>query len=151
MAVPAGYHASSFSFGTIRLSHQAAHPCDSIVPSTPDGRLVVVFDSGFTLPQVPRNMADAIYGRVQGAEYNEDSEVWTVPYDQLINLSFKLAGIEYPVHPLDVSSSDFNMVNLVGDPVCIGTFQPITSDVFISWRIQYHSRHGLHAERVHTP
>ena len=100
---------------------------DSIVPSAPDGQLVVVFDSGFTLPQVPRDMADAIYGRVQGAEYNEESEVWTVPCDQLINLSFKFGGVDYPIHPLDVSSSDFNMVNSVGDPGCIGTFQPITS------------------------
>ncbi|KAI0357462.1 aspartic peptidase A1 [Trametes cingulata] len=100
---------------------------DSIVPSAPDGQLVVVFDSGFTLPQVPRDMADAIYGRVPGAEYNEASEVWTVPCDQLIPLTFKFGGIEYPIHPLDVSSSDFNMVNSLGNPVCVGTFQPITS------------------------
>ncbi|OSD07489.1 acid protease [Trametes coccinea BRFM310] len=100
---------------------------DSIVPSAPDGQLVVVFDSGFTLPQVPRAMADAIYGRVQGAEYNTASEVWTIPCDQLIPLTFKFGGVEYPIHPLDVSSSDFNMVNSLGNPVCVGTFQPITS------------------------
>ncbi|KAI0669255.1 acid protease [Trametes maxima] len=100
---------------------------DSIVPSAPDGQLVVVFDSGFTLPQVPRSMADAIYGRVQGAEYNEANEVWTVPCDQYIPLTFKFGGIEYPIHPLDVSSGDFNMVNSLGNPVCLGTFQPITS------------------------
>ncbi|KAH9851502.1 acid protease [Lenzites betulinus] len=100
---------------------------DSIVPKAPDGQLVVVFDSGFTLPQVPRAMADAIYGRVQGAEYNTDSEVWTVPCDQLIPLTFKFGGIEYPIHPLDVSSDDFAMVNSLGNPVCVGTFQPITS------------------------
>ena len=100
---------------------------DSIVPSAPDGQLVAVFDSGFTLPQVPRAMADAIYGRVQGAEYNEESEVWTVPCDQLINITFKFGGVEYPIHPLDVSSSDFNMVSSTGNPVCVGTFQPITS------------------------
>ncbi|KAI8978777.1 acid protease [Trametes punicea] len=100
---------------------------DSIVPSAPDGQLVVVFDSGFTLPQVPRAMADAIYGRVQGAEYNTASEVWTVPCDQLIPLTFKFGGVEYPIHPLDVSSSDFNMINSLGNPVCVGTFQPITS------------------------
>ncbi|KAI0647782.1 acid protease [Trametes meyenii] len=100
---------------------------DSIVPSAPDGQLVVVFDSGFTLPQVPRKMADAIYGRVQGAEYNEANEVWTVPCDQYIPLTFKFGGVEYPIHPLDVSSGDFNMVNSLGNPVCLGTFQPITS------------------------
>ena len=99
----------------------------SIVPSAPKGQMVAVFDSGFTLPQVPRAMADAIYGRVQGAEYNEESEVWTVPCDQLINLTFTLGGVQYPIHPLDVSSSDFNMVSSTGNPVCVGTFQPITS------------------------
>ena len=48
----------------------------SIVPSAPKGQLVAVFDSGYTLPQVPRTLSDAIYGRVQGAAYNEDSGVW---------------------------------------------------------------------------
>lgn len=100
---------------------------DSIVPKAPDGQMVVVLDSGFTLPQVPRDMADAIYGRVQGAEYNEASEVWTVPCDQLVNLTFKFGGVEFPIHPLDVTSSDFNMVNSLGQAVCVGTFQPITS------------------------
>ena len=100
---------------------------DSIVPSAPDGQLVVVFDSGFTLPQVPREMADQIYGRVQGAEYDTDSEVWTIPCDQYLNMSFKFGGVDYPIHPLDISSSDFNLVNSVGDTVCLGTFQPITS------------------------
>ncbi|OJT08148.1 hypothetical protein TRAPUB_944 [Trametes pubescens] len=100
---------------------------ESIVPKAPDGQLVVVFDSGFTLPQVPRAMADAIYGRVQGAEYNEASEIWTVPCDQYIPLTFKFGGNSYPIHPLDVSSDDFAMVNSLGNPVCVGTFQPITS------------------------
>ncbi|KAI0771200.1 acid protease [Trametes elegans] len=100
---------------------------DSIVPSAPDDQLVVVFDSGFTLPQVPREMADAIYGRVQGAEYNEESEIWTIPCSQNIPLTFKFGGKAYPIHPLDVSSSDFNMVDSKGNPVCVGTFQPITS------------------------
>ena len=47
--------------------------------------------------------------------------------DQAINLTFKFGGIEYPIHPLDVSSSDFDMVDSTGNPVCVGTFQPITS------------------------
>ncbi|TCD70766.1 hypothetical protein EIP91_001796 [Steccherinum ochraceum] len=100
---------------------------DSIVPSAPDNQLVVVFDSGYTLPQVPRAMSDAIYGRVPGAVYNEASEVWTVPCSQMINLTFKFGGMDYPIHPLDVSSSDFNMVDATGNPVCVGAFQPITS------------------------
>jgi hypothetical protein len=93
----------------------------SIIPRAPKNQLGVVFDSGYTLPQVPRAMSDAIYGRVQGAEYNEQFESWTVPCDRLINLSFKFGGIEYPIHPLDVSSSDFNVVDSTGKPVCLGT------------------------------
>lgn len=94
---------------------------DSIVPSAPDDQLVAVFDSGYTLPQVPRYLSDAIYGCVQGAEYNENSGVWTVPCNQEINVSFMFGGQEYPIHPLDVASSDFNMLDATGNPVCVGT------------------------------
>lgn len=100
---------------------------DSIVPSCPDNQLVTVFDSGFTLPQVPRSVSDAIYGCVQGAVYNEASEVWTVPCNQEINLSFMFGGQEYPIHPLDVASSDFNMVDDTGAPVCVGTVSTVCS------------------------
>jgi hypothetical protein len=100
---------------------------DSIVPKSPDNQLVAVFDSGYTLPQVPRAMSDAIYGRVQGAQYNEQMGVWTVPCTQLINLSFKFGGVEYPIHPLDTVSSDFNMVDATGNPICVGTVSRINA------------------------
>ena len=100
---------------------------DSIVSKAPDGQLVAVVDSGFTLPQVPRDVADAIYGRVQGAEWNADNEVWTIPCDQMLNISFKFGGVDFPIHPLDTSSSDFGLINSEGKSVCVGTFQPITS------------------------
>ncbi|KAH7927809.1 acid protease [Leucogyrophana mollusca] len=102
-------------------------PVDSIVPKAPDGQLVAVLDSGFTLPQVPRSMSDAIYGRVQGAEWSTTSQAWLVPCGQLINLTFTLGGVAYPIHPLDVSSSDFGVTFANGNPACLGTFQPITS------------------------
>ncbi|CCM06639.1 uncharacterized protein FIBRA_08920 [Fibroporia radiculosa] len=100
---------------------------ESIVPSAPDGQLVVVFDSGYTLPQVPRAMSDAIYGRVQGAEYNSEQGFWTIPCAQMLNISFKFGGVDYPISPLDTSSSEFDVVNSAGDPVCVGAFQPISS------------------------
>ena len=92
----------------------------SIVPSAPKNKLVAVFDSGYTLPQVPRAMSDAIYGRVQGAEYNEQLGSWIVPCAQYLNISFMFGGNEYPIHPLDVSSSDFNVVDSKGNPACLG-------------------------------
>lgn len=110
---------------------------DSIVPKAPDGQLVAVIDSGFTLPQVscfigyipnmltsfqvPRTMSDAIYGRVQGASWNAANQVWTIPCTQMLNISIKFGGVTFPIHPLDTSSSDFGLTDASGKPVCVGT------------------------------
>lgn len=94
---------------------------ESIVPKAPDGRLVAVLDSGFTLPQVPRAMSDAIYGRIQGAEWSPTQQAWMVPCEQYINLTFNFGGLSYPIHPFDVSSSDFGVTFSNGDPACLGT------------------------------
>lgn len=99
----------------------------SIAPKAPDGTIVGVLDSGFTLPQVPRTVSDAIYGRVQGAEWSVANEAWLVPCGQLINVTFNFGGVSYPIHPLDVSSSDFGVTFSNGNPACLGTFQPVTS------------------------
>ncbi|OJA17759.1 hypothetical protein AZE42_04864 [Rhizopogon vesiculosus] len=99
----------------------------SIVPKAPDGQIVAVLDSGFTLPQVPRTVSDAIYGRVQGAEWSTASQAWLVPCGQLINVTFNFGGVSYPIHPLDVSSSDFGVTFSNGNAACLGTFQPVTS------------------------
>lgn len=93
----------------------------SIVPKAPSGQLVAVLDSGFTLPQVPRSMSDAIYGRVQGAEWSASHGAWLVPCGQLINVTFNFGGVPYPVHPLDVSSSDFGVTFSNGNLACLGT------------------------------
>ncbi|KAG1897873.1 aspartic peptidase domain-containing protein [Suillus fuscotomentosus] len=50
----------------------------SIAPKAPDGTIVGVLDSGFTLPQVPRTVSDAIYGHVQGAKWLVANEAWLV-------------------------------------------------------------------------
>lgn len=99
----------------------------SIVPKAPDGQMVAVFDSGFTFSQVPRDMSDAIYGRVQGAVYDSTNEWWTVPCGQMINLTFSFGGVAFPIHPLDVVDDNFKIMDKNGNHVCIGAFQPITS------------------------
>ena len=93
----------------------------SIAPSAPDGQLVAVLDTGFTLTQVPRGVSDAIYGRVPGAVYDQKSQFWTVPCDSLINVSFKFGGVEIPIHPLDTVMSEFNYKDANGNPRCIGS------------------------------
>ncbi|EJU02738.1 acid protease [Dacryopinax primogenitus] len=99
----------------------------SSVPSTPTGKLVTIVDSGFTLPQIPRAMSDAIYGRVQGASFDTQHEWWTVPCNQYLNISVVMGGVTFPVHPLDTISSDFGLKDINGNTVCLGTFQPITT------------------------
>ncbi|KAG5638675.1 hypothetical protein H0H81_011055 [Sphagnurus paluster] len=99
----------------------------SIVPNAPDGTFVAVFDSGFTFSQVPRDVSDAIYGRVQGAVYDTADEIWTIPCGQYLNISIQFGGLSYPVHPLDTVDDNFGMKDAQGNRVCIGAFQPITS------------------------
>ncbi|KAM6494075.1 aspartic peptidase A1 [Amanita muscaria] len=99
----------------------------SVVPSAPDGQLVAVFDSGFTFSQVPRDVADAIYGRVQGAQYDEQNQYWTVPCGQYLNVSLNFGGTNFPMHPLDTVDDNFHITNPSGNSACIGTFQPITT------------------------
>ncbi|KAF8073928.1 aspartic peptidase domain-containing protein [Lyophyllum atratum] len=100
---------------------------DSIVPSAPDGQFVAVFDSGFTFSQVPRDVSDAIYGRVQGAVYDTTDELWTIPCGQYLNIALQFGGKSYPIHPLDTVDDNFSRKDAKGNRVCIGAFQPITS------------------------
>ena len=88
----------------------------SIVPHVSGGQLVAVLDSGFSLSQVPRKMSDAIYGRVQGANYSTEQGLWLIPCIQELNISFTFAGVTIPVHPLDVVSTDFDLGS-----TCIGS------------------------------
>ncbi|KZO91508.1 acid protease [Calocera viscosa TUFC12733] len=99
----------------------------SSVPNTPNGKLVTIIDSGFTLPQIPRDMSDDIYGRVQGASFDSQNQWWTVPCGQYLNISVVLGGVTFPVHPLDTVSSDFGLKDVNGNTVCLGSFQPITT------------------------
>ncbi|KAL1725508.1 aspartic peptidase domain-containing protein [Schizophyllum commune] len=93
-----------------------------------------VIDTGFSLSQVPRNVADAIYGRFSGAEYVNVSGVgatWIVPCTTEVNLTFKFSGQEYPIHPMDTTLDPgavgiTGVQNSEGVDSCIGTFQPIS-------------------------
>lgn len=67
-------------------------------------------------------MAQAIYGDVPGAELVNDAslgQIWTLPCDYEINISFKFGGKDIPIHPLD-TSLDLNATDDNGDKVCLG-------------------------------
>ena len=93
----------------------------SIVPHVSGGQLVAVLDSGFSFSQVPRKMSDAIYGRVQGANYSQEQGLWLVPCTQELNISFTFGGINIPVHPLDTVSTDLNLGSYCAGTVSVYT------------------------------
>ncbi|KAK0441623.1 aspartic peptidase domain-containing protein [Armillaria borealis] len=97
-----------------------------------------ILDTGYTLSQVPKSVADAIYSRVSGAEYRNVTDVgnvWIVPCDEEVNITFKFSGNSYHIHPLDATMDPslvdlpdlHNLVNSEGQSSCIGSFQPIAS------------------------
>lgn len=65
-------------------------------------------------------MSDAIYGRVNGAVYDTNLQIWTVPCGQYLNISVNFGGIAYPVHPLDTADDNFDYSYPNGTTACIG-------------------------------
>jgi hypothetical protein len=92
---------------------------DSIVRHISGGKLVAVLDSGFTFSQVPRSMADAIYGRVQGATYSTQEGLWKVPCTQNLSIAFVFGGVTMPIHPLDLVSNDLDASGLCDGGVSV--------------------------------
>ncbi|KAI0329449.1 acid protease [Cubamyces sp. BRFM 1775] len=103
------------------------------IQASVDSELKVIFDSGYTLPQVPKSVADAIYSRVPGAKFVNISAtatpVWTLPCTVELNVTFKFGGISYPVHPLDTVMDDLQgPLDDNGHPSCVGAFQPMAAE-----------------------
>ncbi|KAI0823633.1 acid protease [Trametes gibbosa] len=96
------------------------------------GRLNVLFDSGFTFPQVSKRIADAIYSRVPGARFttvtNSAGKMWTLPCSTELNVTYIFANISFPVHPLDTVTNAFlGPPDADGNPSCVGAFQPLAT------------------------
>lgn len=58
-------------------------------------------------------------------------EVYTLPCNVELNVTFKFANVSYPIHPLD-TSLQVGQVDSVGNPICVGAFQPIPSSAVSS-------------------
>ena len=98
-----------------RVRQRVSMPHDSSVA------LISVSMNRFTFSQVPREVSDAIYGRVQGAYYDTRKEWWVVPCGQYINISFNFGGVNYPIHPLDAVDDNFGIQDPLGKRACIGS------------------------------
>ncbi|KAI0373720.1 acid protease [Pilatotrama ljubarskyi] len=99
------------------------------VSSTSNNKqLTVVLDTGYSLPQVPPRVAEAFYKDVPGASLVTRSElngqVWQIPCDKEVNVTFKFSGVSFPIHRLD-TNLDLNLTDSSGKAVCVGAFQPM--------------------------
>ncbi|KAI0030441.1 aspartic peptidase domain-containing protein, partial [Vararia minispora EC-137] len=102
-------------------------------------QLTAIFDTGFSLPQVPRAISDGIYGRFEGASFKNVSnvgEVWILPCNLEVNITIKFGGTAYPMHPLDTNFDiGLNQVDANGNKLCVGSLQPITTAAATSFDI----------------
>ncbi|KAI0633781.1 acid protease [Trametes polyzona] len=104
----------------------------SSVTQAPEGKVVALLDTGFSLPPLPPAAVDAIYTQIPGSVFWPEQHAYLVPCNESIPLSFVLGGSEYSVHPLDITLPYATTVvkNGVRTPVtaCLGTFQYFTLD-----------------------
>ncbi|KIY73636.1 acid protease [Cylindrobasidium torrendii FP15055 ss-10] len=94
----------------------------TVVPDAPGNKAVALLDSGTSYSYVPEEVAQQIYGNVEGASYNKKSGYWTVPCSTEIDMAIQINGRTFPMHPLDMSPSSYQ-----GDSTCIGSFVPDSS------------------------
>lgn len=116
-----GVTAGSGANSTVKTTTNVAATSDK-------SRLTFVFDTGFTFPQVPADLAKAFYGGVPGAELinsTVEGEVWVMPCVEEVNITFSFGGVSFPIHPLDATMQRPSLNN---DSLCMGTFEPIASN-----------------------
>ncbi|KAG9123939.1 hypothetical protein FRC07_013422 [Ceratobasidium sp. 392] len=95
----------------------------------PDGKLAVVLDTGYSLPQLTTQLAHDIYTSMGGVLFAGDntSSTYIVPCMAEASLMFYIGGRTIPIHPLDltfVNTIRFNNQNVT---FCQNAFQPFTS------------------------
>ena len=69
-----------------------------------------------------RYVVNAIYSDAKGAQLipdpSTDGKLWVVDCEAEINVTFKIGGQSYPIHPLDVTRED---TDSNGESFCFGT------------------------------
>ncbi|KAK7037696.1 hypothetical protein VNI00_010922 [Paramarasmius palmivorus] len=101
-----------------------------------DDQLHVLFDTGFSLPQLPAHVIDSIYGRIPDSMFIENgsdyigfdglTNFWVIPCDYELNVTFMFGGHEYPMSPLDMS---LEYPDGTGDIYCINYFQQTADNI----------------------
>ncbi|KAG8880182.1 hypothetical protein FRB97_001013 [Tulasnella sp. 331] len=117
--------------GVLGSNGQPINVTTNVTSATGTGKLVAVFDSGFSLPQVPKAISDALYSGLPGAQlvnFPVIGELWEIPCTQEVNVTFIFGGQKIFVHPLDANAAEFPDQAINSSSVCYGAFQPIGAD-----------------------
>ncbi|KAH9172156.1 acid protease [Lactarius sanguifluus] len=97
----------------------------TFAPKHDGDQLVAIFDTGFTLPQVPSEVARALYSGAKGAKLTNlqffSGDIWVIDCDAEVNATFLIGGQSYHIHPLDLNQQG---VDDNGNEICFGAFQP---------------------------
>ncbi|KAI0269971.1 aspartic peptidase domain-containing protein [Gloeopeniophorella convolvens] len=91
-------------------------------------QLTAVLDTGSFFSRVPKEISDAMYSHIKGAQLQQISDKdksWVIPCDTEVNVTFTFGGVAYPVHPLDANVENLDEDGNVLD--CIGSFLPASS------------------------
>ena len=110
-----------------------------------------------------RAVARAFYEDVPDAQLVSRSDlsgdIWQIPCDKEVNVTFKFGGVSFPIHPLD-ANIDLNATDSDGNHVCFGAVRPrlrwhrpcpltvscappVPADVVLKLDLRRHLRHGL--------
>jgi hypothetical protein len=79
-----------------------------------------------------RYVVNAIYSGAKGAKLINitelDGDTWVVDCDAEVNVSFKIGGFTYPIHPLDVTQPT---TDDYGNTYCFGTVRVTSPQSFV--------------------
>lgn len=71
---------------------------------------------------MPPAIAKGFYSKVEGAKLENVTNLgiaWTLPCDKEVNVSFKIGGATYHVHPLDATIVP-DKSNKLNNNICVG-------------------------------
>ncbi|KAF7300822.1 Peptidase A1 domain-containing protein [Mycena kentingensis (nom. inval.)] len=103
----------------------------SAVPTTPQGKLVALMDTGTPAASLPFDMWYALYSNIPGAMFGYDAEtpVFIIPCATNVVVTVVIGGVSYPIHPLDLSEMVPYSDSTGNSTVCVSSLIPFpTSD-----------------------
>jgi hypothetical protein len=66
-----------------------------------------------------------MYASLPGAQFSEENNLWVVPCDAEVNVTWTFGGKEIPIHPLDTIATGVFLGN-PHDPLCYGLWTPVS-------------------------